>query len=309
MSENYQSYINKRCQIKKSGERGMITGISTKGSRTLLNVDLDKNDVTSLQTIDSLYIEDNLYKYPQYEPSNQRDNAERTIRQPTSASSNSGQVISAPVTHSTTVLRTNSENIGTGDARRNRNGNTSRSNKRRHSAIDVESSEEEATDDSNSHETVENEAPSSDEWTTVENVFEEKGHVYTGSGTRLRWDSVGLVFSDAGVKDPIQYFRLMFPMNSVSRILQATNEGLRDNDKINDGDFWRYIGIRLAFVLSPVPFGMKDGAFGTGTDEETLFEKGNYGAKYGMSRNRFFFIDENLKFCTFTDAEKQQVHV
>ena len=58
-----------------------------------------------------------------------------------------------------------------------------------------------------------------------------------------------------------------------------------------------------------VPFGMKDGAFGTGNDEETLFEKGNYGTKYGMSRNRFFFIDEKLKFCMFTDAEKRQVHV
>ena len=100
MEENYESYMNKRCQIKKSGERGMITGITVKGSRTLLNVDLDKSDVTSLQTMDSLYIEDNRNKYPQYEPSNQRDNSERAPRQPSSAASNSAEVISVPVTHS-----------------------------------------------------------------------------------------------------------------------------------------------------------------------------------------------------------------
>ncbi len=308
MSENYEQYVGKRCQIKKSGDRGIITGITNRGSRTLLNVDLDKDDVTSLQSLDSLFVEDNFNKYPQYEPSHQRDNCERT-RQPSNASNNSGQVSSARATHhNTTVLPVNSENLGIGNAPRNREVSVPRGNKRKKTVRNDESSEEESSEDTSSDEEVENEASTRAEWTTVENVFEEKGHKYGGLETSLRWNSVGLTFPDTSVKDPIQYFRLLFPMNTVSRILQATNEGLSEIEQVTDADFWRYIGIRLAFVLHPIPFGMKDGAFGTGFVEETLFEKGNYGAKYNMSRNRFFFIDEKLKFCAFTDIEKQKVH-
>lgn len=311
MAENLDRFIGKRCEVKKTRERGIITGTTRRGTRTLFNVDLDKEDLLMLHSYDALFIENELHKYPPHEPSNQRDNNE-SARVRSNTSSNSNQVLSAPETnHDTTVLPVNSLNQGIVHVRRSLDVSTARGTKRKRTATRDESSTDESSGDSSSDTEVEDEAPDPEEWTVVDNVVEEKGHKYTGLSTTLRWNTVGLTFTDAGVKDPIQYFRLFFPMNTVSRILAATNEGVMEQDKIMDDDFWRYIGIRLAFVLQPVPFGIKEGAFGTGKIEGTLFEKGNYGSKYGMSRNRFFFIDEKLKFCQFTevsDAEKQQVH-
>jgi len=168
--------------------------------------------------------------------------------------------------------------------------------------VSSESSEESSDDD------IQDTAVLSDgSWTTTTNIFDEKGHKYEGGATYFRWNNVCNVLDADENKEPWAYWRLMFPYSSVPRILRATNENLNVDERIDEHDFWKYIGIRIAFILQPVPFGMKDGAYGTTEDEKTTFECGNYGSKFKMSRNRFFFIDEKLQFCTFTAEEKRQV--
>ena len=188
-------------------------------------------------------------------------------------------------------------------------GRNNTSTKRRRSGADEDESSESEDSDSNSD--VEDlGAVTSDNWQNIEHVFGKlnpDGPTYRGESTILKWNSAGIEFAPGDVKRPLDYFRFMFPVNITNRVVAATNVGISIDEHITACEFWKYIGIRMAFVLQPIPFGIKVGAFGEGIIEGTLFEKGEYGRKYGMSRDRFLFIDANLKFIQFNADEKRQV--
>ena len=309
--ENLSSYINKRCQVRQSGERGLVTDVIRGGRSDQLQVELDEEGTTYVTYVSKLYIADENNKYLPYERSSQRDNSFKRHKQvPTTAAipavavqrgRNEAEASNNdPISTGTTSGSTASRN----SIRRNNTGT-----KRRRADSDEDNHSESEDSDSNS-EVEDLGAVSTDGWTIVENVFGKlntDSPCYRGEDTILKWNSAGITFTPGDVKLPIDYFRFMFPVNITNRVVAATNVGISIEDHISANDFWKYIGIRMAFVLQPIPFGIKDGAFGQGIIEETLFEKGEYGRKYGMSRNRFMFIDAKLKFIQFTADEKRQV--
>jgi len=70
--ENMSSLKGKRCQLKKSFQRGVIIDVTSSAKRTKVMVDLDKDDVTITLSVESIYIADNINKYPPYPISTQR---------------------------------------------------------------------------------------------------------------------------------------------------------------------------------------------------------------------------------------------
>jgi hypothetical protein len=311
IDENLEIYIGKRCQVKANNQRGLVVGVIKNAGRPQIEVELDGEGMSYGTYISKLFIEDEKYKYPPYERTSQRDNSFKRQKQVPTTSAISVEAIQSD--RNETEQR-NNDPLALGGNIRNRASlinirNNSTVARKRGLDPDEENHSESDESDSNSDDEDLSEI-STDGWTNVEKVTEKlnaEGPVYRGGDTIFKWNSAGITFAPGDVKRPIDYFRFMFPMGIVNRVVAATNVTIPVDDHITADDFWKYIGIRMAFVLQPVPFGIKDGAFGEGVIQDTLFERGEYGRKYGMSRNRFMFIDANLKFIQFTEEEKRQV--
>ena len=99
-----------------------------------------------------------------------------------------------------------------------------------------------------------------------------------------------------------EYFYLVFPMIFISPILIWTNEVLASSNypvnvrvPVTKGEFIRWIGIRLCMVITPLRGGL-DSYFATEAAEGSVYEPGNYGKRFKMSKNRFKAIQESLRF-------------
>lgn len=63
------------------------------------------------------------------------------------------------------------------------------------------------------------------------------------------------------VKEPIDYFRAMFPMPYTKKIVVATNmqfQQISSNYRLTEAIFFKYLGIILAMALSPQHGGMEE---------------------------------------------------
>ena len=112
-------------------------------------------------------------------------------------------------------------------------------------------------------------------------------------------------------KTPLNYFLLMYPPDVCGRTVAATNAyALTQGVDLlfTTNEYYKFIGIKLAYAIHPIPGGIYKGGFGTINDENGVFLAGNYGARFGMSRNRMKKIHRYLTFITHTAEDKIQVH-
>ena len=98
------------------------------------------------------------------------------------------------------------------------------------------------------------------------------------------------------------YFSLCFPMPIITVLLLWTNQNIQSSiypasvrTELRKGEFFKHIGIRLCMVITPLRGGL-DAYFSTETEPGTVYEAGNYGKRFGMSKNRFKVIQESLAF-------------
>lgn len=147
-------------------------------------------------------------------------------------------------------------------------------------------------------------------WKHVEKIDEDTGFRCEDLPTSFLWQHVNRDLGDGIARTPLNYFSLMFPPESISTICRLTNEKMQANSKwkkLFPNEFLKYLGIRLAYSLQPVPGGIHRGGFGTVDEEDGIFLGGNFGQKFGMSRNRFQEIESNLIFANPTAEEKRAV--
>ena len=308
--QNISLLIGKRVQLKVNNSRGTVLSVVKNGGRTRFEVELDEVEHPIVTFKEKFFIEDNCNKYPPYPASSQRDNDNRRRRATADASSSIRHPTQARRDDNSAEIADNSSASNAAHASERQQVSRNNGRKKRKNQVPVAEDVDESDDSDSNSEPEENQEESAGSWADVTNVFDELNKdfkEYDGRETYFKWESAGITYSDSFVKRPVDYFRLMFPIDTVSRILAATNKKIPRELHVTDAEFWRYLGIRMAFVLQPVPFGIKDGAFGRGNIADTLFEKGNYGQKYGMKRKRFLFIDDNLQFVEFTAEEKRQV--
>lgn len=88
-----------------------------------------------------------------------------------------------------------------------------------------------------------------------------------------------------------EYFYLLFPMPIINQIIRLTNLEIRSTEypdylrvDLTKGEFFKWIGIKLAMVLTPLRGGI-DAYFAVESEPGTVYEPGNYGKRFGMSKN------------------------
>ena len=91
-------------------------------------------------------------------------------------------------------------------------------------------------------------------------------------------------------------------MTKVQNILDYTNVQIaasnypeHNKGELSKGELFKWIGIRLAMTLTPLRGGV-DSYFEVGSEEGTVYQGGNYGARFGMSKARFKCIMAALSF-------------
>jgi hypothetical protein len=107
-------------------------------------------------------------------------------------------------------------------------------------------------------------------------------------------------------------FRLFFPEQYLNTIIDLTNvniraDVLRSGGDTNRGEFFKYIGIRLAMALDPIGRSYEDyWQTSDAADEgaKTTQLPRNYGNRFKMSKNRFKCIERNLQFGQRIDGDK-----
>ena len=104
------------------------------------------------------------------------------------------------------------------------------------------------------------------------------------------------------LRSVVWYFFLCFPMPIVTDILKWTNRNIQASGyvpylktELTKGEFFQHLGIRLCMIITPLRGGI-DAYFATYMESGTVYEPGNYGRRFGMSKNRFKLIQECYAF-------------
>jgi hypothetical protein len=110
--------------------------------------------------------------------------------------------------------------------------------------------------------------------------------------------------------EPNVCFYRAFPTHKIENYCELINDALTKKNidyTVTKGIFLKYIGIRLTMALLR-NIGGVDAAFSTEkSDEETIFEAGNFKEKYGMSKNKFKYISTAFQVCRYTDQQLREV--
>ena len=125
----------------------------------------------------------------------------------------------------------------------------------------------------------------------------------------IHWPQLALPVA----KQPSRYFRLFFPTSLLLEAQDQTNAALSSKVKtgnqgpVSAGELLRWLGIRLAMALEPKRGDVK--AFWLDKDpEDSVFTGSNYQSRFKISRHRFEFITQKIRFNSIpTAAESEMV--
>jgi hypothetical protein len=125
-------------------------------------------------------------------------------------------------------------------------------------------------------------APHGVVWTEIDGVTEEDAET-----SRIIWSAL---HERGCVKNPMEYFTLMFTTTMAMAIVTATNANLVSARKTetNLGEILSYLGIRLTSALEQRTGSVREW-FMSGSDRasRSVKEPGAYEKKFGVKRHRF----------------------
>jgi hypothetical protein len=132
--------------------------------------------------------------------------------------------------------------------------------------------------------------PHGQQWSVIEEKLEYYVDIYPLNSV-LKWPK-NIPFME---KKALDYFKLMFPKETLQHMVQATSESLEANAivKTTTGEIFKYIGIRLAMCIDPVRGGYAE--YWATSYENSVKRPRNYGATFKMSKNRFEAMTSNLR--------------
>ena len=127
--------------------------------------------------------------------------------------------------------------------------------------------------------------------------------------TTIHWPQLAL----PGAKQPSQYFLLFFPISLMLTAQDQTNAALSSKVRagnqgpVSAGELLRWLGIRLAMAVEPKRGDLKTYWLDKDT-EGSVFTASNYHSRFKMSRHRFEFITQKIRFNNIpTAAESEMV--
>lgn len=115
--------------------------------------------------------------------------------------------------------------------------------------------------------------------------------------------SIRLPSSPNEERTPLELFNVLFPYASLSSILQATNKKLRQcnyNDPLTMLELYKWLGIRLSVIIDR-SHGSIDHFWEETVDEWSVFPASDYGARYGMTKQRFKLLQDCFRLNSSED--------
>lgn len=139
-------------------------------------------------------------------------------------------------------------------------------------------------------------------WEQIPSLHIDENGNKTRHFPKLIWPSL---FRDEH-KHIIDYFYLMWPMDTVQDMIHLTNKGLVAKKKaaLTKGEFFKWLGIRLAMAIEPRR-GPITVYWEHDIHEGSIFTPPDYERRFGMSRHRFQDITSSITF----SERKKEVHV
>ena len=127
--------------------------------------------------------------------------------------------------------------------------------------------------------------------------------------TTIHWPQLAL----PGVKQPSQYFLLFFPISLMLTAQDQTNTALSftvragNQAPVSAEELLRWLGIRLAMAVEPKRGDLKTYWLDKDT-EGSVYTASNFHSRFKMSRHRFEFITQKIRFNNIpTAAESEMV--
>ena len=127
--------------------------------------------------------------------------------------------------------------------------------------------------------------------------------------TTIHWPQLAL----PGAKQPSQYFLLFFSISHMLTAQDQTNAALSSKVRtgnqgpVSAGELLRWLGIRLAMAVEPKRGDLKTYWLDKDT-EGSVYTASNYNSRFKMSRHRFEFITQKIRFNNIpTAAESEMV--
>ena len=134
--------------------------------------------------------------------------------------------------------------------------------------------------------------PHGQQWTEVEAIT-----VDAGMDHQQRCASFDFGMEYNGVKTPIEYFKLLYPMATIATTLAGTNFNLRANNNNKDltrGEWFVFLGYHLQAALEQNRGNFSDLWSSQATEPDSYEPVYNYG-RFGMGKTRFANIQSS--FC------------
>ena len=110
-------------------------------------------------------------------------------------------------------------------------------------------------------------------------------------------------------RKPIQYFNKCFPMDMTPIIINYMNESINASQiamnlkiPVTTGDFFSWLGIRLATVIEPKRGGIAS-YWSTKPELQSIYNEGNYLKRFGMSKTRFEVMLNHLRVGPLVDPQ------
>lgn len=100
-----------------------------------------------------------------------------------------------------------------------------------------------------------------------------------------------------GVRE-LLFFRSMFPLESLQRILEATNKQLGEGAALDEQEFWRFLGLLLAMTVAPR--GKREDFWDATSEDAELFPPSLFSSI--MSHHRFEEILSSLRLDMYDEA-------
>ncbi|KAG7376682.1 hypothetical protein PHYPSEUDO_012920 [Phytophthora pseudosyringae] len=132
------------------------------------------------------------------------------------------------------------------------------------------------------------------QWVSCDSILVDQAAHIPPRSTRFLWPPY-LQIGDCSL---VKYFYLMYPMSTVNETIRLTNINLGRNSfrHIGQGDFFRWMGIRLAMAVEPRR-GPSRVYWESDQKEGSVNTPANYGDRFQMSRHCFEQIYLRTSFC------------
>lgn len=147
-------------------------------------------------------------------------------------------------------------------------------------------------------------------WNDCVNIDTDPATAVYNGNTSFKWSTILNDLANSTVHTPIQYFKLLFPMQYLNTIINATNNRINSlhngGSEINYYKFFRYIGIRLTMAANPCCSNVQE-YFNATEIKNSVQLPQRYEERFNMCYNEFRRIGTVLRLAVYEENDSTVV--